>query len=1023
MARLIRTEKEIEGRFEDVWLVVEEDPLEQWPEGPLDVVGRPATRLDGPARVRGEARFTADLQLRGMLHAAIVRSPHAHARVRRIDFARALAAPGVRCVLGPGEAKGLDEEAGYAGAPVAALAADTFAQARAALGLVDVEWEELEAVLDPEEAVARGQFTTEPERHERGDFERALAEADVVVERTYRTSVVLHNSMETHQAVCEWVGDTLNVYISTQYIWGVRAEMSSALGIPADKVRVVCDFMGGGFGSKNGAGEYTAAAAELARRTGRPVRCMLTRREENTAAGNRNATIQKLVAGARSDGTIVALGGEFVNAVGWGGWSTMTDGPMRMLYACDNVRTVCYGAKINTPPMKPFRAPGFVEGTFGLESLIDELAAWLHVDPFELRRMNYADSNNGTPYSSKNLAACYELAPEALGPPARGARTLRPDVEARHRHGEPDLVRRRRPALVRLGARRLRRPHRRRHRDAGHRHGHVHRDGADRRRRARRTARPRGRRPRRLRARRRTSTLSAGSSTVPSLGPAVRAAAADAKRQILEIAAQRFGVGEETLDIRNGTVGSADGSLAVPLEELLDLLGNAQILGKGARGPNPAGMSVNTFGVQVAEVAVDVETGEVRVGRIAAVHDVGRVVNPLGARSQVEGGIIQGIGHTLSEVRLLDPETGTVLTTTLDSYRMPTIADVPEIVCEFVDKPDAHLTNLGSKGLGEPPIVPTAAAIANAIRDATGADVHELPICREEMLRALREAEEQGTRGAGCGSLGRRRRARRRVLRPRRHGGGAAAAGRDSPGRDARRRARRSSRAGSTAAGSAPARRSRELEVEPAIRPRCARRAGWPPRRSSQHGLARRQPPPVDALLVLAAQVPVPPARRRPLPRARRASTASTRSSRTTSARRRIRRTSPRHSSRSARGCARTGASSPSPSSTGSPTRPTGSTTTLEPGELILEVELPPVEAERLPQGDGPEALVVPPGRRRRRRAVGETRIALAGVAPVPWLLAGPEALDGATPLPRTAWKVDVARALVRRAVEGVLTQ
>jgi len=324
LARLIRTEKEVEGRFEEVWLVSEEDPLEQWPEGPLDVVGRPAVRQDGPERVRGEARFTSDLQLPGLLQAAILRSPYAHARVTRIDFTRALAAPGVRAALGPGEAKGLEEEAGHAGAAVAAVAADTFGQARAALRAIEVEWEELEVVLDPQEAVARGQLTTEPARHERGDFERALGEADVVVESTYRTSVVLHNSMETHQAVCEWVGDTLNVHISTQYIWGVRAEVAEGLGIPADKVRVVCEFMGGGFGSKNGPGEYTFVAAELARRTGRPVRCALTRREENTAAGNRNATIQKLVAAARSDGTIVAFGGEFVNAVGWSGWSTMT---------------------------------------------------------------------------------------------------------------------------------------------------------------------------------------------------------------------------------------------------------------------------------------------------------------------------------------------------------------------------------------------------------------------------------------------------------------------------------------------------------------------------------------------------------------------------------------------------------------------------------------------------------------------------------------------------------------------------
>jgi xanthine dehydrogenase YagR molybdenum-binding subunit len=237
------------------------------------------------------------------------------------------------------------------------------------------------------------------------------------------------------------------------------------------------------------------------------------------------------------------------------------------------------------------------------------------------------------------------------------------------------------------------------------------------------------------------ATLSAGSSTVPSVGPAVRAAAADAKRQLIEIAAQRHHLEERVLDIREGNVVSADGNLNTPVEKLVAVLEDAQILGKGARGPNPTGMSVLTFGIHVVEVAVDVETGEVRVDRVFAAHDVGRIVNTLGARSQVEGGIIQGIGHTLSEQRLHDPETGRILTTTLDAYRMPTVADVPEIVCAFVDKPDEHLTNLGSKGLGEPPIVPIAAAIANAIRDATGAEVHELPISREEMLRALREAE------------------------------------------------------------------------------------------------------------------------------------------------------------------------------------------------------------------------------------------------------------------------------------------
>jgi CO/xanthine dehydrogenase Mo-binding subunit len=682
-----------------------------------------------------------------MLHAAVLRSPHPHARVASIDLTPALALPGVRAAVGPDEVPGLDPEAGYVGAPVAVVAAETEDQARRALEAVVVEWALLDAVVDPEQAVERGVLHGEPNRYERGDFDRALAEADVVIESTYRTQTVVHNSLETHQSVCQWVGDMLEVYTSTQYIWGVRNEVARELGIPADKVRVVCEYMGGGFGAKNSAGEYTFAAAVLAQKTGRPVRCALTRREENVAAGNRNATIQKLTIGARSDGTIVALGGEFVNATGWGGWVTGTDGPMRMLYDCESVRTVVYGAKTNTPPMKAFRAPGFVEGTFGLECLVDELAAKLNLDPLDLRRRNYASSNDGTPFSSKNLMECYELAQKHWdrrhdvrarsdstwkrgvgmasqiwygggGPPSYAWTRVGSDGRIAVVTATQDIGTGTRTALAQIAAEELGVPLDRVEVTLGDT------------------------------ARGPYSTLSAGSSTTPSVGPAVRAATADAKRQILEIAAQRFDREERVLDIRDGQIVSADGNLSVDLSEFLSILESAQILGKGARGPNPTGMSVLTFGVQVAEVAVDVETGEVRVERVAAVHDVGRIINPLGAASQVEGGIIQGIGHTLSEHRLFDDESGRVLTTTLDAYRMPTIADVPEIVSEFVDKPDAHLTNLGSKGLGEPPIVPTSAAIANAIRDATGADVHELPISREEMLRALKEARDRERRGA-----------------------------------------------------------------------------------------------------------------------------------------------------------------------------------------------------------------------------------------------------------------------------------
>ncbi len=750
MARLIRTEKEVEGRYEDVWIVVDEDALDQWPAGPLATVGQKVPRIDGEQRALGQAPYTADLQLPGMLHTAVLRSPYARARVTRIDLTPALSAPGVRAALGPDDLEQLTREPGYVGHAIAAVAAETFGKARAALDQIDVEWEVLEPLLDPDEAVRRESFLSDVKHYERGDLERGLAQADEVVEAEYRTSVVLHNSMETHQSVCHWEGDGITIYISTQYIWGIRDAMAANLGLPPDRVRVVCHAMGGGFGSKNGPGDYTPIAAELAKRTGRPVKCALTRREENVAAGNRNATIQRLTAGARADGTLVALGGEFVNAIGFGGWSSSTEGPMKMLYACENVRTTHYPTKLNLPPMAAFRAPGFVEGTFALECLLDELAAKLGMDPLELRRRNYADSDRveERPFSSKNLAECYRRAEPHWakrdevrarsngpwkhgiglasqiwygggGPPSYAWIRVGADGRAQVVTAMQDIGTGTGTAMAQIAAEELGVPVDRVQISLG--------DSA--------------RGP--------YASISAGSSTVPSMGPAVRSAAADAKRQILEIAAQRFHLEEGKLDIRDAQIVSSDGG-SWPLEEITGLLEDGQILGQGARGPNPAGMQVLTFGVQVAEVAVDVETGEIRVDKVVAIHDVGRVINRLGAESQVEGGIIQGIGHTLSEERIVDPATGSILTQTLDAYKMPTIADVPEIVSELVDVPDPHLTNLGSKGLGEPPIIPTAAAIANAIRDATGADVRSLPITREEMLRALREARERAKERRGA---------------------------------------------------------------------------------------------------------------------------------------------------------------------------------------------------------------------------------------------------------------------------------
>ena len=541
MARLIKTEKEVEGRYTEQWVVVEEDALDQWPAGPGAVVGRPAQRLDGHAKARGEARYTADVRLPGMLHTAVLGSPHARARVRRIDLAAAAAAPGVRAVIGPGDAEPLTGEPEYEGQPVAAVAADSEGRARAALALLAVEWEELEPLLDADEAVRRDSLIGRPRRHDRGDFDAGIAAADAVVEAEYRTSTVLHNPLETHQAVCEWRGGELDAYVSTQYVWGVRDELAEAFDLPADRVRVVCEFMGGGFGAKGGAGPQGLIAAELARRTGRPVRCAMSRREENLIGGNRNATIQRVTAAAREDGTLTALGGEFVCSLGADGWLPGTAGPMQLLYACENVRTEELGARLNLPPMDAFRAPGFVEGTWSLECLLDRLAAALDLDPLELRRRNYAhaDAMDGRPFSAKNLMECYRraeahwerrhevrarsdevwkrgmgLASQVWygggGPPSYAWVRLGADGRANVVTAMQDIGTGTRTAMAQIAAEELGLPLERVEVQLGDSSRGPY------------------------------ATASGGSSTLSSVGPAVRAAAADAKRQVLELASQRY---------------------------------------------------------------------------------------------------------------------------------------------------------------------------------------------------------------------------------------------------------------------------------------------------------------------------------------------------------------------------------------------------------------------------------------------------------------------------------------------------
>lgn len=758
MARVVRTRTEFEGEIREELAVIQDDDVESWPEGAaLGTVGRPATRLEGMAKVTGSARYTQDLRFPGMLHARIVRSAYARARVRRVDASQALALPGVRSVLhrfnAPKSAQGGKEplfrdEVRFVGDEVAAICAESAETADEALRLVAVEYEVLPHVADLEEAIAdtsprlaeKGNVALEG-THERGDAAKALREADHSINATYRTSTQLHNSLETHSSVATWDGGLLTLYDSTQSIFDVRQDLHRSLDLPLGKIRVICEHMGGGFGSKGHLYKQGIIAALFSRELRAPVRCVLDRHEENIAVGNRSATLQRVRVGVK-DGRITAIAHDSWSNVGQGRWVADPTGPTKGLYEVPNVVARSYKVVTTTGGLAAFRAPGYVEGTFALESAIDEVADAAGIDPLELRRRHAGsdrDPMSDLPYSLKRLIDCYDIGAKeirwsrrergghrgsapglrrGLGmasqlwggsayPPAYATVHVEADGHAVARVGTQDIGTGTRTLIAQVVAEEL-----------GIELDAVRVDIGD-------TDAP-------------YAPISAGSVTVSTVMPAVRLAARDAREQLLDIAAGVMEAPKAELRIERGSI-RAKGAVRA-ISKIFEDLQNYTVIGKGSRLPNPEDLSVKTFGAHFAEIEVDLRSGEITVLKVVAVHDIGRVINPLTARSQVEGGVIQAIGYALMEERIVDIGTGHVLTTGLDTYKVPTVKDVPEIVVRFVDVPDTRAGNTGAKGLGEPPIIPTAAAVANAVANATGVRFRSLPLTRKRILDGLAAA-------------------------------------------------------------------------------------------------------------------------------------------------------------------------------------------------------------------------------------------------------------------------------------------
>jgi len=736
------------------------------PWGETRVVGKPIPRVDAYERVSGTAVYTLDMTLPDMLHAAIVRCPHAHARVVSVDTSRAEGMPGVRAVITAstpgadipwygGRSTLFDERCRYAGEEVAAVAAETWHQAVEAARAIDVEYEVLpfvqdfEAALTPDSpAIHEGGNILNQDVSERGDVAAGFAEADVVLEQTYHTPCELHTPMETYVSIARWDGNRLTVWDSNQGVFGIQAGLAQALKLPLTSVRVICQYMGGGFGSKLGASKYTVIAALLARMTARPVKAALTREESFLCVGNRPANTITLKAGVKRDGTLTALQGRFLGSGGAYPAGANSAYLVQALYRCPNVKIDDNSVFTNAGPGRPFRAPGFPNCAWALEQTMDMLAEAIGMDPVQFRIMNIADTlqiANDMPYTSIGLSDCLSEGAEVFGwsdaqagsgdnghlrrgvgvaaamwawqgdPRATVIVKLFSDGSVNLNMGASDLGTGTKTTMAMVVSEEL-----------GVALDRIQIEHAD------------------------TGTTqnapsSGGSQTLLVMAPAVRAAAIEVKNQLLEVAAAELERPVQELMLRDGKVVPVDepeGGTA--FASLRGLRGRQVLVGVGRRHPHPEGKIALPFAAQFAEVEVNTLTGEVRVLRLVAAHDSGRMMNQLTYENQVFGGMTMGIGLGLTEERILDRrQTGKVVNANWHDYKIPTAKDVPvDNTCVPIDLHDTECNTTGAKGLGEPAHIPTAAAIANAVYHATGVRVTDAPINRGRMLTAL--AAERG---------------------------------------------------------------------------------------------------------------------------------------------------------------------------------------------------------------------------------------------------------------------------------------
>jgi xanthine dehydrogenase YagR molybdenum-binding subunit len=704
-----------------------------WPEKPA-LLGTPIKRLDGPDKVTGRARYSYDINRPGMIYGKVVRSPYPHARVVSVDLAAAQKAPGVKAALvyrEPGT------QVMYQGDPVAAVAADTEERARDAARLVRVRYEPLPHLANVEQAMAADAPPVFPNgnvragaRDETGDLAAGFANAAHTVDETYSTHVITHVCLETHGCVCEWDGEKLTAWISTQAVIQSAQQFAQALGIPQSNVHCITQYMGGGFGSKFGPDAQGIICAKLAKQANAPVKLMLDRKEEHLDTGNRPSATAHIRAGVSSDGTLTAFEAD---SWGTGGAGAPSGFPLPYIYNFPNRKRVHKDVYINAGLQRAMRAPGHPQGCFLTEILMDELADHVKMDPvaFRLRNLPPAGPNAMWAQYFRDGAKRFGWDKRhATGDPTPGPIKTGIGVSAhrwggagRGSHAHVDILSDG-TAVVKCGTQ-----------DIGTGTRTIVAIVA---------AETFGLPVSGVKVEIGDSTLpfsggSGGSTTAASVTPAIRVACIDALDALFAKVAPTLGVPPADLVADGGRIHvKGNASKGVSWKDACKLIGTEPIAvdGQWQDGLSGAG----TSGVQFAEASVDIETGIVRVTRILAMQDCGLIVDKLTAESQAYGGVIAAINFALFEDRILDRVTGQMVNPNMEWYLLAGMSDVPNIDIVLNNMPER-----GVIGIGEPPTVSTASAIANAVRNATGATIRSLPLHPHKVLAAIEQVRAGGT--------------------------------------------------------------------------------------------------------------------------------------------------------------------------------------------------------------------------------------------------------------------------------------